>query len=260
MARSNYNEVVIDNEGNALENIQVTVIDTETDDEALIFSGMTGGSTQANPFITGGNGVIDFKAAPGSYRLDLHDTELPARVSDRSLYWQSVPGADQGIPTEKVDLTGVTGDISIDEDGVSSIGAGKVGSGTLDLTSVYLKTLDDDYFPTSAVYENVIVQPTPNAGTYFYIATINLSGAQTTGASGINANTKCTARLKVGGAFLNEGGSLTNPGDANKVGVLTIIGECSPNGSQDVTLQVRYGIGADYFAGTTRLLLFKYIQ
>lgn len=138
--RSYYDTVAIDTEGNALEDIQVTVVDRASGDPATIYTTITGGSTKPNPFTTGINGLISFSAPPGSYRLDLTDTQLPQRVSDRSLYWDSVSGYDNGIPASKLELTDLTGDIdfsggaAIVKDGVltggnfvdDSIGAAKL--------------------------------------------------------------------------------------------------------------------------------------
>jgi len=92
--RSQYDSPAIDLAGDALENIEVTVYESDGTTLATIYSNRTGGGTLANPITTGSTGLVQFWANPGTYVVKFHDTELPIRISDRQLYWEAVSGDD----------------------------------------------------------------------------------------------------------------------------------------------------------------------
>lgn len=101
--RSQYDEPVIDTAGNALANIQVSVYLETSPVLATLYSTRSGGGTISNPITTGITGLVSFFADPGVYRLELHDTEVPERISDRTIYWDSVSGDDDGIPVSLIE-------------------------------------------------------------------------------------------------------------------------------------------------------------
>lgn len=101
--RSMYDEPVIDQEGDALEGIEITVYDAGTTNESTIYSGRTGGGTIANPITTDATGNVQFWAEPASYDIAFHDPELPARIADREITWEAVSGANEGIAQEQVE-------------------------------------------------------------------------------------------------------------------------------------------------------------
>lgn len=106
--RANFDDVTLDVEGNALSGVEVSVY-YEAGSLATIYSAKTGGGTKSNPITTGTNGLVQFWAEPGSYRLDVHDPTIPARISDRSVYWDSVSGdTTGGISGTQLEDSGVT--------------------------------------------------------------------------------------------------------------------------------------------------------
>ena len=96
MARTHFYEAIIDEEGNFLENIEVSVYDADTEALATIYTGRTGGGLKANPFETAAT-EAEFFVDPGIYRIDFHDTELPIRKADYSVYYDAVSGEAEGI-------------------------------------------------------------------------------------------------------------------------------------------------------------------
>jgi microcystin-dependent protein len=94
MGRWQYDNVVIDQQGNALDNIQVTVYEDDTEAEATIYAAKTGGTTLPNPFNTTNTGLVQFFLEPGTYRIEWTDTELPIRVADREIYVESINAED----------------------------------------------------------------------------------------------------------------------------------------------------------------------
>jgi len=101
--RSQFDTVVIDSEGNALDNITVNVYLQGTTTPVTIYSTKGGGGTITNPITTGASGLVQFWAPPGTYDVKFHDSELPARISDRTFAWESLSGADAGIPQVKIE-------------------------------------------------------------------------------------------------------------------------------------------------------------
>lgn len=95
--RSEFSDVVIDLEGNALDGISVSVVHVGTSNEATLYTTRTGGGTKTNPFETTSNGLVEFYADPGTYEITFTDTELTPRISERTIVWEAVSGDDQGI-------------------------------------------------------------------------------------------------------------------------------------------------------------------
>jgi microcystin-dependent protein len=102
-SRSQYDNVVIDVQGNALDNIQVTVNEAGTENLATIYSQRTGGSTIPNPFVTDEIGLIQFWAEPGLYDIEWHDLNSVPRIGDRFITWSAVSGASSGIALSQLD-------------------------------------------------------------------------------------------------------------------------------------------------------------
>lgn len=81
---------------------------------ATIYSGRTGSAT-SNSGTTTANGLIEFWAEPGEYRVNI--TDAANRISSKSLTWSSVPGQDGSIPGDfisndnKLDLPTLGDDI-----------------------------------------------------------------------------------------------------------------------------------------------------
>jgi microcystin-dependent protein len=101
--RSQFDTVVVDSSGNALNNITVYAYQQGTTTPITIYSTKGGGGTLTNPITTGSNGLVQFWAPPGTYDIKFHDATLPARISDRTFTWDAVSGADDGIPQAKVE-------------------------------------------------------------------------------------------------------------------------------------------------------------
>lgn len=102
MARSGYFDVIwdIDDTTGAaepLDDIEVHVYLAGTTDPADIYQARSGASAVDNPFLTV-DGRVEFFADPGQYDIFVTDTQVPARVADKTVPFDSVPGASQGIP------------------------------------------------------------------------------------------------------------------------------------------------------------------
>lgn len=244
MARANFNDVAIDAlTGVALAGVQVTVIDTSTNDNAAIYAAMTGATFRPNPFITGANGVIDFKVNPGAYRLDLHDSVLPARFSDRSLYFEGISGASHGIPISQLDLSSISGDVTVNASGVTTIGAGKVDTPQLANTSVTAGKLALGYgVNTSGAQVNIgtgfadIIQVQPNPATFLFIANIAVHNST-------NAGANFDARFRVTGQTPNAtDGTFHCAATDDATG--TIHGIFTMNGTATVTVEARGYLGS----------------
>lgn len=104
--RSKFTTEVIDDTGNALDDIEVTVLDAGTSDESVLYSGRSGSGTISNPITTNATGLVEFWAAPGSYDIGFHDTQLPTRISDSDITWEAVSGQDAGIDWTQIDSAG----------------------------------------------------------------------------------------------------------------------------------------------------------
>jgi hypothetical protein len=106
--RSQFYAVATDDEGNALEDITVTVYNVGTEVEASIYTARTGGSSAPSSFETGADGEITFFADPGSYDITLEDSTIPARVADKTINWDAISGDTLGIAGSQIELFGIT--------------------------------------------------------------------------------------------------------------------------------------------------------
>lgn len=137
--RAQFDSVIIDDEGNAVENALVTVYEADGETEATIYEEAEGGNLHDNPFSTDQKGLVNFFADPGAYKISLTDTEINKRFQERDLYWSAIYGGTGGIKAFQLETgsagqvllanssgtitpTTISGDISIDGDGVSSLG------------------------------------------------------------------------------------------------------------------------------------------
>lgn len=137
--RSQFDSVIIDDEGNAVENVLVTVYEADGETEATIYEEAEGGNLHDNPFSTDQRGLVSFFADPGAYIISLTDTEINKRFQERDLHWSAIYGGTGGIKAFQLETgsagqvllannsgtitpTTISGDISIDGDGVSSLG------------------------------------------------------------------------------------------------------------------------------------------
>lgn len=100
--RSQFDAPVIDEEGNALEAIEVTVYESDGVTEATIYNSKSGGGTISNPIETDATGNVSFWSNPGEYVLSFHDTELPIRIADKEIVWSAVSGDEEGIDPNQI--------------------------------------------------------------------------------------------------------------------------------------------------------------
>lgn len=139
--RTEYIDTVIEpTTGIALANVQVTVYDVNTTNSVIIYTVRSGGSTKSNPFTTDATGEVKFFVEPGSYDIKFHDTQTPARFSDKTITIEAVSGdivtggiapsqiqrfnsGEIGIANSSGILEGKTihGDASIDDEGLLTI-------------------------------------------------------------------------------------------------------------------------------------------
>jgi hypothetical protein len=82
--------------------VMVTVYDRGTLDESTIYAAATGLTEISNPF-EAVNGQVQFWADAGRYDIKYHDTQIPTRISDQTIGWESVPAGEQGIPGSFID-------------------------------------------------------------------------------------------------------------------------------------------------------------
>ncbi len=93
--RSFYAESFLDTSGNALSGLTATIKDS-AGATATIYNQKSGGTTKANPITTGSDGLVSFWAEPGTYSVNLHDPQLPVRISDKIFYFEAVSGDTTG--------------------------------------------------------------------------------------------------------------------------------------------------------------------
>ena len=86
----------------ALAGVQVFVYQPGTTTLATIYLARTGGATASNPLLTGATGAVEFFAEVGEYDVKFHDTNLPARIADKTFQWNATSGADLGTPSAKL--------------------------------------------------------------------------------------------------------------------------------------------------------------
>jgi microcystin-dependent protein len=97
--------------------VRVTVLNMDDLSQATVWKDRT--STSAGnrldaPFLTPSTGLVQIYADPGVYRIDFHDTQAPARISDFSVTWDAVPGdinpADLGFQLGDLKLSSLATD------------------------------------------------------------------------------------------------------------------------------------------------------
>lgn len=106
--RDQFNDTVIDTSGNSMSGVEVTVYVGETATKATLYTTKTGGGTVANPVTSPSNGQLQFWLPPGLYRIVYHDTQLPARFTDRTIYWSATSGDTQGIAGTQIENQAIT--------------------------------------------------------------------------------------------------------------------------------------------------------
>lgn len=106
MARDTYVDIVgyIDTSGNykPLSNIEVNVYLAGTTTPATIYVARTGGTTRPNPFTTGADGSVEFWIEAGDYDILFHDLNVPVRIGNKTIGFNSLNGAAGGIPSNRV--------------------------------------------------------------------------------------------------------------------------------------------------------------
>lgn len=51
-----------------------------------------------NPFVTGASGSVEFWLEAGFYDIRIEDTQVPSRITSRTLQWNAVPAVEDGLP------------------------------------------------------------------------------------------------------------------------------------------------------------------
>lgn len=103
-----------------LANISVYVYSPGTTSTVSIYQARTGGTQKSNPIVTGADGAVEFYADTGEYDIRTVDNQAPARITDKTVSWAAVGGADGGIPSSKIspapltssDLTSINSSIT----------------------------------------------------------------------------------------------------------------------------------------------------
>lgn len=87
--REQYSDVVVRSEPDgtlkAVADIEVSVFIAGTTDLATIYNSREGVSQKINPFLTTAGGEVAFWVEPGAYDVSFVDTELPARISEKTI-------------------------------------------------------------------------------------------------------------------------------------------------------------------------------
>jgi microcystin-dependent protein len=81
-----------------LRDIRISVYAPGTTTLQTIYSARTGGTTKGNPFTTGDDGYAEFYADSGGYDIKMEDTQGPARIATKTIFWNAVNGEAGGIP------------------------------------------------------------------------------------------------------------------------------------------------------------------
>lgn len=90
MARAQYNNVAIDQYGNAVTTTQVTVYEAGTTTLSTLYENAEGATLKSNPF-NSTSGDVDFFAEPGVYDIRIEDTNSPASFTTKTIQWTSMP-------------------------------------------------------------------------------------------------------------------------------------------------------------------------
>jgi hypothetical protein len=192
--RTQFDNVVIDTLGNALSNIEVGVYNVGTNTLSTIYTTRTGGTTKTNPFTTTSNGLVSFFTDPGTYEVRLHDLNGTPRISDRTIYHDSVGGDTQGIAGTQVEDSGISA-VRIASDAVTNpkvadnaITTNEIADNAADANKTVLGvtyiTQSSNYTPTSSYATITGMSTTLSAGTYIVFGKIVLDG--TTGSPNLD--------------------------------------------------------------------------
>lgn len=175
--RAQYDSPVQDVQGTVYALVQATVYLTGTGTPATIYATKSGGGTLSNPIITDSNGIVQFWAEPGSYDITFHDTAVPARFADRTITWEAVSGATDGIGWAQIDkpTSGIPGadlaDNSVtnakmadDSVGAAEIIAGSVGDTELAANSVTNAKMADNSVGSNEIIADAVGNSEIGAG------------------------------------------------------------------------------------------------
>ena len=102
-------------DGKPMAGLEVTV-KTAANTDATIYTTKLGGTLKSNPITTDSTGLIQFWVEPGYYELEVHDTDVPARISDRRIPFNAVAGDVGGIDFDQLEIpigSIVSGDLKL---------------------------------------------------------------------------------------------------------------------------------------------------
>jgi hypothetical protein len=105
--RSGYDGVFISSEdGKPMDGVVWTVYNA-SGNLATIYETKSGSALMPNSGsnTTTDNGLVRFWAAPGYYEIEVEDSEVPARFTERRIPWSAVAGDDDGISIEQIDIS-----------------------------------------------------------------------------------------------------------------------------------------------------------
>ena len=133
--------------------------------ETSVFPSKTGGANITSR-ITSYNGVIEFWAEPGEYKITV--TDPLSRISDKDIFWSSVSGQDGGIPGTKIsnDNSLVSNQIQDGTIATADIGALQVTNAKLAADSVTTAKIANDAIIASKIADATITAAklAPGAG------------------------------------------------------------------------------------------------
>jgi microcystin-dependent protein len=89
----------------SLAGVNIFVYQPGTQTLATIYAGRTGAAQANNPLLTDSTGLVEFYADVGEYDIRTKDTNAVPRIADRTVAWESVSGADAGIPWDKINVS-----------------------------------------------------------------------------------------------------------------------------------------------------------
>jgi hypothetical protein len=117
MARTHIPLVVLDADGTLIESAGVEILDRGPDTPATVYTTEAGMTTQSQPLSTDTQGRINAWVDRGTYTLEVTPPGQGAPTIIE--YWDSTPGADEGIDTDQLqDLTVTTA--KIDDDAITN--------------------------------------------------------------------------------------------------------------------------------------------
>lgn len=162
--RVGFDDVIIDTAGNALSNVEAAVYKVGTSELLTIYSQREGGSSKSNPITTTSNGRVQFFVESSVFDVAIHDTEVPARFSDRTVTIDRTPGSGTGGQMYVANSSGLfvpttmSGDATLSNTGALTIGeeavtASKIGSGAVTAAKIGSGAVTEEKLGASAVAE-----------------------------------------------------------------------------------------------------------